>query len=356
MNPWKTLKALFLPKRRLANDDAAKLTPGGLLGGLEWVASRAECQYRREDLRALPARKRVQAARLAVVRHRPAATALAATAWTDGILHIWFWLEPMPASGADLRWVPESLLLAPPAEDGVRLLALARGVEAQHWKGGILSASQWWPQLPEGEQWLRFLRACGMDAETMPQPPQPEQRPWLAAPWGETSWSQRLATGFSERMAWLLLLAVLAAGIGWQLGALWRWQAASDQMAARVERMRGNVAPLLAAREQAERAGDALGRLQALRPVASDFELMADVIRRLPKETTLASWKRESGKLVANVHATESDPRVFVEAFEGDANLADVAVVPMTGGMQLTFELPVADAAAGDAADAEGAP
>ena len=50
---------------------------------------------------------------------------------------------------ADARWIPESLLKAPPLVDGPRLLRTLRGVEGQVWGGGRLLASQWWRYGPD---------------------------------------------------------------------------------------------------------------------------------------------------------------------------------------------------------------
>lgn len=353
MNLWNQLAALFSPKRRLVNDDTGRVSPGGVFGGQEWVVGRGECQYRREDLRALPARRREQAGKLAAARHRPSPSALTHVAWTGGVAHFWFWLDPSTAEeGARRRWLPESLLLAPPHADGVRLLQLARGVEAQHWEHGMLAGSQWWADMPGEEDWLRFIRATGREPAAQSGIPQPQRLPWSMRPWGETSWMQRLSTAFDEKAVWLLLFAVLAAGLGWQLASLLRWQTASDQLAAQVERMRMTVGPLLTAREQAEQARDELLRLQALRPLAgSDYQLMAGIAGRLPEGSRLLTWKREAGKLQVTVQSAETDPRAFVEAFEGDARLSDVAVTPLaSGSLQLAFELPVAPTVDAEAA------
>lgn len=357
MNLWNKLAALFLPTRRLVNDDQGRVLQGGPLGGQQWVVSRGECQYRREDLQALPVRKRVQAARLAAVRHKPSPSALACMAWTGGVVHFWFWeAQHESAAEARQRWIPESLLLPPPASDGVRLLKLARGYEAQFWQKGMLAGSQWWEQVPAGEAWLRFVRSTGLDPAALQQVPDPVHLPWSDQPWGETDWAQRLAGLLDEKTVWLLLFAALAAGLGWQLCSLLRWQVAGEQLTTRVERMRVEVAPLLAAREQAEQARGELERLQALRTPDDDYVLMANVAAHLPEGSTLAAWRREAGKLQAIVRSSEADPRAFVVAFEGDQRLADVAVTPLLGGnMQLAFELPAATgaAAAGEGADHE---
>ena len=353
MTLWNQLAALFSPTRRLVNDAEGRVAPGGLLGGSRWVVPRGDCQYRREDLRALPVRKRLQAARLAAIRHRPAPTALTCVAWTDGIAHFWFWDAP-PELRADVegRWLPETLLLKPPMTDGVRLVELVRGVEGQFWRGGVLAGSQWWDDVPGEEAWLRFARAAGLDPVGVAAQPEPVHLAWSAQPWGEVSLAQRLAGVFDEKLAWLLLFSALAAGLGWQLASLYRWQDAGTQLAVRVERVRTEVNPLLAARERAETAQAELARLQALRPLADDYRLMAGVARHLPAGGVLLSWQREAGKLQVRLRSEQTDPRAFVAAFEGEPELSGVAVTPINGGvMQLVFELPVAKGSAQESND-----
>lgn len=342
MNLWNKLAALFLPTRRLVGDAEGEVLRGGPFGGRQGVVGRGECQYRREDLHQFPARKRMQAGKLAMIRYKPSPSALSYMAWTGSIAHFWFWTAPEAEEPAGQRsWIPESLLLEPPVAGGVRLLELSRGYEAQYWHDGVLVSSQWWGQMPGAEAWMRFVRSTGLDPAALQEVPQPIHLPWSNRPWGETSWAQRLAGLFDERFAWVLLFAALAAGLGWQLFSLLRWQVASDQLSIRVEHMRGEVGPLLAAREQAEQAQAELQHLSALRTSNVDYLLMADIASHLPEGSTLLNWRREANKLQTTVRSSEADPRAFVIAFEADPRLSGVAVKPLADGvMQLAFDLP----------------
>lgn len=345
MNLWNRLTALFLPSRRLANTEHGdQQQRGGLLGGQQWVVGRGECQYRREDLRALPANKRLQAGRLAATRLCPAPEAHTCTAWTGGIAHFWFWLKPDITRLAKApRWLPESLLLPPPPTGvGVRLLQLSHGYEAQHWQEGVLASSQWWAQLPNEDEWLRFARTLGQEAIAFQTPPPPTKLAWAARPWGQVPWLQRLSGAINENTVWLLLALALCIGLGWQLASLHRWQKAGAQLAAQVEAARTSVAPLLAAREQAEQAQQELSRLQQLRGQGSDYGLVAALSAHLPEGSQLLTWHREAEKLQVALNSPETDPRAFVEAFEDEPRLADVTVTPVnTTTMQLAFVLPV---------------
>lgn len=309
------------------------------------MVGRGECQYRREDLQALPARRRLQAGKLAMVRHKPSPSALSYMAWTGGIAHFWFWMAPeSDDAGGERRWIPESLLLAPPAADGLRLLKLSKGYEGQCWQNGALASSQWWEQVPTGEAWGRFVRSTGLDPVALQDVPDPIHLPWSDHPWGEMSRTQWLMGLFDEKAVWLVLFAVLTAALSWQVVALLRWQNAGNQLAASVERVRAEVGPLLAAREQAEQAQAELEHMGALRSPNNDYVLMASVAAHLPEGSTLLTWRREADKLQATVRSSEADPRAFVVAFEGDSRLSDVVVSPLANGtMQLAFELPAAD-------------
>lgn len=332
-----------MPTRRAIGNDAGTVQAGGALGGEEWVVARADCQYRRVDLSALPVRQRVAAARLAVARHLPAADALAHTAWKNGIAHLWIWMEAdAPFVKGERRWIPETLLAAPPLIDGPRLLRLSRGVEGQVWEHGQLEASQWWPAVPDRDGWQRFLRGAGLDAEEGRMIPEPVAFAWTPAPWGERSGPAWAGTGGDlESLAWKTAAVVFALALGWQATGLVRWEMASRDLAQALDSTRAKVAPLLDARERAERRVAEIDSMLGLQRPVSDYALMHDVVGALPEGTLLDGWRREPGKLYVQVRSSEPDPRTFVSAFAGHAQLADLTASPASNGrMQLEFTLP----------------
>lgn len=341
MNPRTKLAALFLPTRRLIGSESPVVQPGGALGGQQWVVPRAECQYRRVDLAAMPSRQRAAAARLAATRYQPSPDAVTHVAWRGGIAHLWIWTSPPPevASG-EQRWIPESLILPPPLDDGPRLLRLARGCEGQVWEGGQLVLSQWWPDAPDADAWRRFLRAGGLESADSAVPAA-QNLPW-AQPWGEggRDWLPGSAAG-RERLAWLALGAVLVMALGWQLTGLLRWSAASARLASGLEATRAEMAPVLAARERAEQAQAEAERLRRLQSGASDYELMSRISAALPEGLRLQGWRREAGNLQVLVSGGGSDPRQYVAAFAAQPELAEASATPVGAGMQLTFKLPV---------------
>lgn len=350
MNLRTKLAALFLPTRRLIGVDpvgaeAPVVQPGGIFGGQQWVVPRAECQYRQVDLSGMPARHRDSAAKLAAARYRPTPEAATHVGWRDGIAHLWIWATPPPevASG-EQHWLPETLLFAPPAQDEARLLRAARGVEGQLWEGDQLVLSQWWPEVPDADAWQRFLRAGGIESDgTVPAP---LSRPW-SSPWGEGR--RQLLPGSAagrERLAWLATGGLVALLLGWSLTGLARWSDAGDRLASRLDAMRTEVAPVLAARERAEAAQAEMERLRGLQSGTSDYALMAQVARALPEGVLVQAWSRDDGKLRVTVSGGDPDPRKSVLAFAGHPQLADVSAMPAGGGMQLVFTLPARAGAA----------
>ncbi len=340
--PQKRPTALFSPSRRLVRDEGAVPTPGGLLGGHEWVVPRGECQYRQHDCSQLPARRRRAAARLAIPRFEPSPGARVHIAWQQGIAHYWIWMPgDAGADGTDLRrWLPESRL-AQPLESGARLLRMSQGVEGQIWHEGRLEASQWWPSPPDLQAWQRFLRAGGLGLAEVAAVPEPQGWSWMDTPWGDAEGRLSIDADMAERLAWWSIALVLVFALGWQLTSLLRWQAAVGSGVVRLEEARKKAEPLVAARERAESAASRIEDLLSLQQQASsDYQLVLEVSSMLPEGTQLASWNREPGKLRLAVSSPEVDPRKFILPFIDSARLSDVTATPTgKGGILLEFEL-----------------
>lgn len=334
------LTALFLPTRRLADDDATVLHRGGALGPQQWVVPRARCHYRRLDLSQLPPRQREAAARVAARRHDPVADAEHCIAWNGGHAHLWIW-----PPGDDFRlptdqaWLPESLLRAPPADDGARVLRQVEGYEGQIWRGGELAASRWWPQAPDPKQWVQFLRASGMAPDARARVPEPESLPWSSAPWGESRRGLPASPVVLERLGWITVGCIVALGLGWQLGTLGKWSIALMRVDVRTEALRAQATPLLEARERADLALQQLQGYHELRKGVNDYAAMADVVSPLPADARLRSWLREGMRVQSGVHSGNTDPRQYVSAFDNHPRLTDVVATPSGdgSGMELGF-------------------
>jgi hypothetical protein len=340
MHPRNKLAVIFSPTRRLIGPEPRTVRSGGLLGELQWVVPRADCEYRRLDYSALPAKQRAGAARIAARRHA-AGPARFHVAWNGPVVHLWTWAEPdAVAAGVaeDAPWLPESLLRAPPASDGLRILCQVDGFEGQAWRDGDLQVSQWWPDLPQAETWRRFVRACGLGPEDAVAV-EPESLPWSES-WADRKRGVQASPAVLERWAWRVVVASVVVAFGWQFAAELRWRGAQSTLESRMDTLRAKATPLLAAREQAERARDAIASLRQLQQGSSDYRLASGVIAPLPPDTRFVEWQREGGKLQVAVRSSDADPRHFVSAYDGDPVLDSVVATPGEAGItMLAFDL-----------------
>ena len=344
------MKTLFSPTRKQIGPEPRVLLAGGPLGSVEWVLPRGDCHFRRMDFSALPARQRVSAASIAARRLEPTAHARSHVAWVGGFAYIWTWAVPDTGIGSEARWIPESLLKAPPLVDGSRLLRALRGVEGQVWSEGRLLASQWWPERPTTEEWHRFLRFAGVAPGALHDTPAASDLPWRDTPWGDVRRGFSVSPASLERVAWTLGLGLLALALGWQLAMQKQWSDAQAQQEARTNALRNSAARLLSARERATDARAAIDGYRRLQWATNDYVLMADIDAALPDEARLAGWQREGVKLKAGVHSQDADPRHFIAAFAKHPVLSQLQVAPAAeaGVMALDFVLPAPPAAAGD--------
>ena len=333
------LAAIFSPTRRLDVPEQPLVSPGGRLGEVEWVVPRADCDYRRIDLGRLPARQRGPAAQIAARRHASVPASFH-VAWTGPVAHVWTRsLADTAATAQTRRWVPESLLRPAPANDGPRLLRQVEGYEGQFWRDGTLQASQWWATVPSADAWGRFVRSCGLSPGALGVP-EPESVAW-GEPWGDGRDRLPASPDALERWAWHGVLGAIALALGWQFAADVRWGLAQASIDARTDALRAKAAPLLDARERAERANDEIAALQALQAPRSDYDLVAAVISPLPDDTRLLGWQREGDKLQADIVSSASDPRVYVTAYADDPMLHDVVATPGANRtVRLAFDLP----------------
>ncbi len=296
------------------------------------------------DFGALPAKQRAGAAALAAKRLEPRPGALAHVAWNESVAHLWSWPRGEGADAlGEAGWIPESLLRAPPRDNGLRLLRQSRGMEGQYWRDGDLQASQWWPEAPTLDAWRRFARACGIGADAVADVPAAVDTGW-SDPWGDGRRRLPATPAVLERWAWTAGIAIIAFALSWQLAAQAQWAVAQSRLDARMDALRQRAAPLLAARERADAARDALLALRALPKGHDDFALMAAVIAPLPEDARLAAWVRDGDKLTAAVASADTDPRHFVAAYDGNATLAGVVATPTPEAMSLAFDLAAAGA------------
>lgn len=167
------------------------------------------------------------------------------------------------AAPAQVELLPETLMREPHRGSGVRVLNCVEGVEAQAWRDGAIVASRWWPQMPDADEallWLRSLGSEAADATTLPPPVAVE---WRRRPVQELQGlvDLRSTTSRMERVAVGTTLVALAGLGGVQAHQTWAAHAEREAVRSELDRQRREAAPVLAARDRAESAAR---ELQAL--------------------------------------------------------------------------------------------
>lgn len=240
--------------------------------------ARAQLQLLRLKLPSLSAAQRVAAVRLQLGSFFPAGHfAFACRETTPGEVQTWAWAVATQTPTAQWRrqW-PETLLES--ASDGLYLVQRQPGYEAQHWHGGRLQLSQWWAQAPTAQEWSRFVRAAGEDADGHPMPAAirhvrlatPAQ-PWLRGdnlprpdPWQGWHW----------QLAALVVAMTLCAAFGahWQT----RTQLAQDKLL--LAQLRKQRETALAERARFEQLRNDHEALLSLAPKLAQLDLLDRVI------------------------------------------------------------------------------
>ncbi len=172
-------------------------------------------------------------------------------------------------------------------EDGTRLLQGIDGFEAQHWRGGVLRASRWWPQAPDAAAWASWASTVDGAAAQPAEAIAPQ--PWLARPWAEgldlaaldsnTSPFERFAVG-----AALVSLTGLSAA---QLHQAWDMQVRLRALEAERQSLAAGVAPAIAARDRALALAAEADALAARSHAVQPLEVLVHLAERLPQRGVL---------------------------------------------------------------------
>jgi len=294
------------------------------------MLARSQYRLRRVSLTDIPAAERRAALRNICLAWQPFdEVEYRVLLQSDGaLLFAWDRRLRLQAEGAR-AWLPESCLREAQAHDGLRVLRLDEGTEAELWHQGELRASRWWPQPPaqdEAEQWLRSQGELGAGLGWLPAVDAPRAK--------RPIWSLLDLDGLTRSGGRVERLAALVIGLGlsglagaagmqaWhshqQLEAARQAAAAQRQAQAPVKASRDAAQKLIvdvAAAEQAFAQPSALQLLEHLAPLLKpgvelrELELKGQVLRLvvswpggLPRSTLLqdlqaGGWLRGAKEL-----------------------------------------------------------
>lgn len=253
--------------------------------------------------------------------------------WFGDRAAVWYWSRERVSTLAGsaihrARHVPEAQYRGEIHERALELLELPNGCEARVWREGRLVASRWWPRPPDAAAWAELLRGCGEDTQQSLPPPPP------AAPCRESPWHRPQALDIPGSIAPHLPRIALGAGalviglFAFKVGEIARAAWALGQARAETERLGGDLARILGAREQADSERQAIDTLLALRPPASQTTLLGELTTAMPAgDWRIRVWSMPNRESVeATLSMARPDPQAIVAAWEASGRYRDVSV------------------------------
>ena len=299
--------------------------------GQEWVLARNYCAYTVLDGSAVPPRKRRGFVDMAVSRWSPFADAQSHVEWVGDRAMVWAWSRSRALAGPDetqlpppRRTWPESLFRGQPRLEGEELVALDEGIEARAWRDGVMTASRWWAEAPDLQEWNEFRRGAGLPPATA----LPEQSSY---PLSDRPWTAQKAIGLGEAFGHYrnyLAMAVVAIGVA-ALSALLvgvlalkvsNWQLDED-IAAHEQALE----KIIDARDRAQQGRAAIDARLDLRPPAGQVELLAVVSGLMRGNWQLLEWKMaDTQSLEVTAKMRNADPSAIVTAWEASKRFTAV--------------------------------
>lgn len=336
------------------------------------VLARGLCRWRSLSLEGLPARDRVGRLRVEAMSWQPFARSAHALLLQGDRAQLFAWdaeaLEQRLGEQAG-RWplrqvLPESLLHAP-LNDGLRLLALHEGVEAQYWRSGQLLASRWWPALPSVAEWRDFVRGAGLSADTSRPEAEPIRLDWSAwRAWG--NWVRPETRRGEARNLYHLASAGLVLLTG--LGALdlgqqaWQEHQRGERLRAEQAALRERLQPLADARREAVTIDTRLQGAASWLDRPDPLQMLAHLAQRLPDDgSRLREFDWRDGQLHLTLQPAPQTPRaLYVQRLEEGGWFEQVRELSRDaergGGLNLVTRLRASAAPLATAAQAASAP
>lgn len=246
--------------------------------------ARGRCRLRWFRLAGIPAAERLAALRLQVQAWHPFDNLAARLALhgDEGLAVAW------DAAAADEQirtagFAPERFhvlpetLLQEPGPDGLRLLRLSEGYEAQCWRDGWLRASRWWAQPLTPQDWQEFVHASGGARDATVMPPEPVQASVAVSSWARHHPLHASADGTQDAERRLVFAGALALTCAAGLLAHQWWDARQQGQALsqQIADVKQATAPVLAARDATMAVIDEVDKLAAWYAVPLPVDVIA---------------------------------------------------------------------------------
>lgn len=313
-----------------------EVSEGG--SGSEWIAARALTAYTTIDGTSIPAARRKTYIPTVLRRWSPFPDPEWHVEWVGQMAMAWVWSsaavrdadsdeEVAGPRGRAAKVVPETLFLDEPHEQAEVLVQVSDGMEGRVWRQQVLTACQWWPDIPTLEEWNFFRRGAGLPAADAV--PDPLQSGWRSSPWS----AQRSASwqGVASRHGPLAATAMLAAATAFamfQFGSLARLWLEGESLEREIAKQDESAQVTLRSMERALDNALEVDRLLELRPPATQLELMSAIEGALPAvDWDLRAWRMpDPTRLEVDARLANPDPGSLVRSLEASPLLSDVVV------------------------------
>lgn len=206
-----------VPKRLLEGSDGVKVIHGSERR-IIWVPKRQSLKHAVFSLpKQLRGRKLTSALDLKVQAWAPFASPGYAVMWRENQASVIAWdqisierrMTEHGYSPTQCEVIPE-VFMRQPINDGVRLIEVNDGIEAQAWKGGFLSMTRWWHNLPDQGEWSLFARSIGpQQGDTGYARPDMSHAEWLETPWNSTLRNKNLFSQIIVNREFVTALATI---------------------------------------------------------------------------------------------------------------------------------------------------
>jgi len=317
-------------------------------GRTYWVIARALCRYSYYDLANVPEALREPALQVKLRQPDLYTDAGTAAVWGSSGVAVWRWdrsraQEAMQAHNLKVSEsfvLPETMFQALQVE-GVRLLELSSGYEAQHWSAGVLHHSRWWAGLPALADWQGFLRDCGLSIESVEKLPAAQAIVWQDRPWRLNR--QPRGGQLWEMAGYAALIFVLSLPCLWFAANTFKnWQGL-QKIEAQAVQLKKTAQPVIEARAQVLRDTDRIERLVATDPWPDQLVLMAKMSEVLSRNTAwLSAWEFGQGKVKVTVDSTVAlSSSALVGDLQETGLFSNASVLAGGGARQAIIEMEV---------------
>lgn len=203
--------------------------------------------------------------------------------WDGHAAQVWFWDRDRVSDVKRAVVLPETLA-HPPLTEGVRLLELSTGYEAQAWRGGALRASRFWPESPSREAWQAFIRRAGQWATAPAAPPAAQVPRWLERPYARGAGNELGQLRAQTGKLWIAAFVVLALTLSWQGTRYFKYQGLAHRLQQHIATLRQQSQPLIHARAQARSRLEKVQTLQAHLDRPSPLVILDDLLKTMPQD------------------------------------------------------------------------